>query len=306
MVSGQAIAALDRSIDRLQTARNGSQPRDEPYYTRPRLLQNAHSLPGPTAVGAETSRMSDSYPGSLIGVVAQLSVSSRFSGWVPYQVPMLVLGDAHANTLDRRQALERVYEAVDPDVVLQLGDLFFYDLPVETYFIAGNNEDFDVIDALRHGRVRSRHVKKARLLDSRAVELDGLTIAGLSGNFAPTQYDKPRSALSGDRRRHFVRADVQRLKRVGDVDVLLTHEAPHGTTVREEYSVGCGPIDELLDALDPDLCLVGHHHQYTANQIGDTRVVTLAPAWDEYYELDPDTLALARHDSPVDIDPRRG
>lgn len=213
---------------------------------------------------------------------------------------MLVLGDAHANTAERRRALERVYRAADPDVAIQLGDLFYYELPVETYFIAGNNEDFDVIDALRHGRVRSRNVKNARLLDSRTVEIEGVTFGGLSGNFAPTQYDKPRSALQGDRRRHFVRADVEKLKRVGDVDVLLTHEAPHGTDVAEDYSVGCGPIDELLDALSPALHLVGHHHQHTETSVGDTRVVTVAPAWEYYYELDPEALELCRYETPTD------
>lgn len=212
---------------------------------------------------------------------------------------MLVLGDAHANTPERRQALERAYEVADPDVALQLGDLFFYDLPVETHFIAGNNEDFDVIDALRHGRIRSSEVKNVRLLNSRTVELRGLRIGGLSGNFAPTQYDKPRSALRGERRRHFVRADVERLKRAEDVDVLLAHEAPHGTAVHEDYTVGCQPIDELLEALEPDLCLVGHHHQHTDTEFGDTRVITLAPTWESYYEFDPASLTLERFDAPM-------
>ncbi|MFB6110021.1 MAG: metallophosphoesterase [Halodesulfurarchaeum sp.] len=211
---------------------------------------------------------------------------------------MLVLGDAHANTPARRAALFRAYEAADPDLALQLGDLFYYDLPVETYFIAGNNEDFDVIDALRHGRIRSSRVKNARLLDSRVVELAGLRIGGLSGNFAPTQYEKPRAALRGDRRRHFVREDVAQLEAAGSVDVLMTHEAPHGTSVIEDYPVGCAPIDELIDALDPALCLVGHHHQHTDSTVGDTRVLTAAPAWESYYELDPDTLAVTRHETP--------
>jgi Icc-related predicted phosphoesterase len=210
---------------------------------------------------------------------------------------MLVLGDAHANTPDRRRTLLGIYEAAAGDVVLQLGDLFYYDLPVETYFIAGNNEDFDVIDALRHGRIRSSAVSNARLLDSRTVDLAGLTIGGLSGNYAPTQYDKPRSALRGDRRRHFVREDVEALKRVGDLDVLLTHEAPHGTAVQEEYSVGCRPIDELIEVLDPDLALIGHHHQHTVTTIDGTTVVTAAPAWESYYELDPDSLAVKRFDT---------
>ncbi|MFB6085465.1 MAG: metallophosphoesterase [Halodesulfurarchaeum sp.] len=211
---------------------------------------------------------------------------------------MLVLGDAHANTPERRRALERAYGETDATVALQLGDLFTYDLPAETYFIAGNNEDFDVIDALRHGRIRSRDVRNARLLDSRTVEIRGLTVGGLSGNYAPTQYDKPRSALRGERRRHFVRADVEQLKRVGAVDVLLTHEAPHGTDVAEEYSVGCRPIDDLLEALSPALHLVGHHHQHTETTVGDTRVITVAPAWECYYELDPATLELSRYQTP--------
>lgn len=211
---------------------------------------------------------------------------------------MLVLGDAHANTPDRRRALLSAYEAADPDVALQLGDLFYYDLPVETYFIGGNNEDFDAIDALRHGRIRSSAVENARLLDGETVDLRGLTIGGLSGNFAPTQYEKPRSALRGDRRRHFVREDVERLKQARDVEVLLTHEAPHGTAVREEYAVGCRPIDDLLDALDPELCLVGHHHQHTDTQVGSTRVLTVAPAWESYYDLDPETLEVVRFDTP--------
>ena len=211
---------------------------------------------------------------------------------------MLVLGDAHANTPDRREALFRAYEAADPDLALQLGDLFYYDLPVETYFIAGNNEDFDVIDALRHGRIRSSEVKNARLLDSQVIDVAGLRIGGLSGNFAPTQYEKPRAALRGDRRRHFVREDVEQLKAAGSVDVLMTHEAPHGTSVEEDYPVGCKPVDELIETLEPDLCLAGHHHQHTETSLGDTRVITVAPAWEYYYELDPATLSVTRYQTP--------
>jgi len=59
---------------------------------------------------------------------------------------MLVLGDAHADSPERREALLAAYRATDESVTLQLGDLMYYDLPVQTYFIAGNNEDFDVID----------------------------------------------------------------------------------------------------------------------------------------------------------------
>ena len=212
---------------------------------------------------------------------------------------MLVLGDAHANEPARRRALFAALRAGGEDVALQTGDLFYYDLPVETYFIAGNNEDFDVIDALRHGRLESSEVRNVNLIASDAVEVEGLRVGGLSGNYAPTQYDKPREALYEQRRRHFVRGDVERAKKLDDVDVFLAHEVPHGTPVQEDYNVGCTAIDEILAALEPDLCLAGHHHQHTESTVGSTRVVTLAPAWEYYYHLDPDTLELTRHETPT-------
>jgi Icc-related predicted phosphoesterase len=212
---------------------------------------------------------------------------------------MLVLGDAHATTPDRRQSLFAAYRAADAEVALQAGDLMYYALPIPTYFVAGNNEDFDVVEALRHGRLESDDVSNAVLLHSTAETVQGLRVAGLSGNYAPTQFEKSRDQLYDDRRRHFVREDVERVKRLEDVDVFIAHEAPHGLPVTEEYDVGCKHVDDVLEALEPDLCLVGHHHEHAESEFGPTRVVSLAPAWESYYELDPETLSLSRHDTPT-------
>ena len=211
---------------------------------------------------------------------------------------MLVLGDAHADSPDRRRALFAAYRAAEADVALQLGDLLYYDLPVPTYFIAGNNEDFDVIDAMRNGRVESSRVHNGYLLASTVAEVEGLRVAGLSGNYAPSQFDRPRPNLHGERRRHFVHDDVEKAKKLTDVDVLLTHEAPHGLPVSEDYEVGCPYVDELIEALEPDLCLVGHHHQHAETTYGDTRVVSVGPVWKEYYLLDPETLELTAFPTP--------
>ncbi len=210
---------------------------------------------------------------------------------------MLVLGDAHADDADERAALLAAYEAADADAALQVGDLGWYDLPVETWFVAGNNEDLDVVDALRAGEAVSG-VRNAHLLASTATEVAGLRVAGLSGNYAPTQYDRPREDLAGDRRRHFVREDVERLAALGDVDVLLTHEAPTGL-LYYGYDPGCEHVTDLLDATDPDLCLVGHHHRHREAEIRGCRVVSLAPVWEHYYTLDPDDLTLVAHETPV-------
>ena len=212
---------------------------------------------------------------------------------------MLVLGDAHADNPERRGALLAAYRAADPDAALQLGDLLYYDLPAPTWFVAGNNEDFDVIDALRRGDATLTSAERPRLLASTAAEVCGLRVAGLSGNYAPTRYERSRDELAGDRRRHFVRSEVERAKSLADVDVFLSHEAPHGLMrVDGGRDPGCTAVDEILRAVEPDLCLVGHHHRHADGTFGPTRVVSLAPAWSGYYTLDPATLELDRHPRP--------
>ncbi|WP_254531807.1 metallophosphoesterase family protein [Natrinema gelatinilyticum] len=206
---------------------------------------------------------------------------------------MLVLGDAHAAEPNRRRILLELYRSLGPDHVLQVGDLERYDLPAPTWFVAGNNEDFDVVDALRAGDTSGTN--NVHLLASTAATVEGCCVAGLSGNFAPTKYDRSRADLSADQRRHFTREDVERAAALKDVDVFLTHEAPTGL-LWYGYDPGCEHVDELLETLSPSLCLVGHHHRHREVDVHGTRVVSLAPAWERYYELDPKTLALESRD----------
>jgi Icc-related predicted phosphoesterase len=213
---------------------------------------------------------------------------------------MLVLGDSHATTPDRRAALLSAYEAVDPEVALHLGDLGHYDLPAPTWFVAGNNEDFDVVDALRTGESPAG-VRNATLLASTVFEVQGLRVAGLSGNYAPTRFEKSRDELVGDRRRHFVREEVGQAARLEDVDVFLTHEAPEGL-IYYGYEPGCEYVTDLVSVLDPERCLVGHHHVHREGEVAGVRTVALAPVWEGYYTMDPGTLALEFHETDVEAE----
>lgn len=211
---------------------------------------------------------------------------------------MLVLGDAHASDPENRRALLSAYDAADANLALQMGDLQYYDLPTPTWFIAGNNEELDAIEALRTG-ARGERMGNAHLLDSSAVEREGLRIAGLSGNYAPSQFEKSRGELDGDRRRHFVEDDVERAAELDDIDVFLAHEAPHGLLETDGYDVGCKHVDRILRSVEPELCLVGHHHEYVESDFGGTRVVGLAPVWERYYTLDAETLTLERFPTQI-------
>jgi Icc-related predicted phosphoesterase len=212
---------------------------------------------------------------------------------------MLVLGDAHADDPANRQALLHAYDAAEESCALQAGDLMYYDLPYRTYFVAGNNEDFDVIDALRRGDRSLTGEDRPQLLASTVAEIEGLRAAGLSGNYAPTRYGKSRDELRGDRRRHFTHEDVERALRLTDIDVFLAHEAPHGLISNADYEVGNRYVDTIIEELSPALCLVGHHHRHAESTIGGTRVVSLAPVWESYYRLDPATLSLVRYETPT-------
>ncbi|MFC6725051.1 metallophosphoesterase [Halobium palmae] len=212
---------------------------------------------------------------------------------------MTVLGDAHADDPANREALLAAYAAAEAPVALQLGDLLHYDLPTPTYFVAGNNEDLDVVEALRAGDdLDVEGVSNLVLVASRALEIGDLKIAGLSGNYAPTQYEKSRAELAGERRRHFVESEVKAAMDLHDVDVFIAHEAPHGVLDADGYDVGCRPVDRILSELEPDLCLVGHHHRHAEGTFGSTRVVVCAPVWESYYALDPETLELERFATP--------
>jgi predicted phosphodiesterase len=203
---------------------------------------------------------------------------------------MLVLGDSHASDPDKRDALLAAYEAADADVALHVGDLEHYDPPVTTYFIAGNNEDFDVIGSMRENATLGE--RNARLLASTAADVQGVRVAGLSGNYSPTRYEKSRDELSGDRRRHLTREDVRAATELDGVDVFLTHESPQGFLGR-----GCAHVDDILRALRPDLCLVGHYHRHAEGRFEETRLVGLEPVWESYYRLDPETFELERYDA---------
>ena len=152
-------------------------------------------------------------------------------------------------------------------------------LPAPLHFIKGNNEGFDVLAA---GALPANlHFLPNAVLRT----VDGVRVAGLGGTFAPTWYETPAAALphptrgtaaSGggapravrdDKRRHFVREEVDGCGRLGHVDVFMTHEAPRpyvvGSGGRRGMDAGKTPVNEVLAALKPRLHLFGHHHRFT-------------------------------------------
>jgi predicted phosphodiesterase len=98
-----------------------------------------------------------------------------------------------------------------------------------------------------------------------------------------------------DKRRHFVREEVERCKALRDIDVLLTHEAPRpylaGAGPRRN-DAGKTPINEILAAVKPRLHLFGHHHRFTDQERQGVRSVGLDLVGRSYLLIDRDSLEL--------------
>ena len=216
------------------------------------------------------------------------------------------LGDIHGDFAGARRVIER-----HPDVPFWLcvGDLAdgegrYESLPAPVYWIKGNNENFDAIAA---GAVpEPLHY----LPNARPTDIGGIRVAGLGGTFAPSWYDTAASALPhprkgsakatelADKRRHFVREEVDACRTLTGVDVFLSHEAARpyfaGTGARRN-DAGKTAINEILASMRPRLHLFGHHHRFTEQEREGVRSVGLELVGDSHLLIDADTLAYERY-----------
>jgi len=104
------------------------------------------------------------------------------------------------------------------------------------YWIKGNNEQFDRIADWEAGHPSPRNLRYIK--NGTATRVGPLVVAGVGGTYAPKWYDTPAALLphtpKDDKRRHFVREEIEACKRLRGVDILMTHEAPRPFIVSDE------------------------------------------------------------------------
>jgi hypothetical protein len=164
------------------------------------------------------------------------------------------------------------------------------------HFIKGNNEGFD---ALAGGQLPANVYY---LPNGTLRTVGGVRIAGFGGTFAPSWYDTPAAELPhprkgtpkatalADKRRHFVREEVDACKALDDVDVFMTHEAPRPYRVGR-MDAGKTPVNDVLAAVIPRLHLFGHHHRFSEQQAQGVRSVGLDLVSRAYLIVDSENLA---------------
>ena len=219
------------------------------------------------------------------------------------------LADIHGNFDAMRAAMER-----HPDVPFWLcvGDVAsrtgaYPDPAVPLYWIKGNNEDFDRIAAWESGRDMVAHLHFIPNGTSRTV--GPLTVAGLGGTYAPTWYETAAAALPhkprDDKRRHFVREQVEACKRMRGIDILMTHEAARPFVIVDEPQEGRKPfrrdagkpaINDVLASMKPRLHLCGHHHRFVETVREGVRSVCIDRVNRSYLLIDAATLEYQKVD----------
>ncbi len=226
------------------------------------------------------------------------------------------LGDIHG-------AFDTVVDimARHPDVPfwLQVGDVAsndgtYFTPPRPLYWIKGNNEDFDVVADAAAGRSPAPTLHY--LVNGGPHQVGPWRLAALGGTFAPSWYHSPVAALPpsrgqravgasvklgksrDDKRRHFVRDEVQVCKGLTEIDVFLTHEAPRPFyPAGRRIDAGKTVINEVLAALHPRLHLFGHHHEFTDSMRQGVRSIGLDVVTRSYLLIDSDTMRCERQET---------
>ena len=209
------------------------------------------------------------------------------------------VGDLHGDF----DALDRVM-ARHPEVAFWIcpGDLASdageYPRPHSPlYWIKGNNEDFDFVAAQPAGGGTLPHLHY--IPNGKVIEAGGFRLAGLGGTHAPTWYERPASDLRrlsarDDRRRHFVRSEVEACSVMKRIDILLTHEAARPYPLPRVRDAGKTPINEVLAAMHPRLHVFGHHHRYTVAERQQVPSIGLEQVSDSYLLINGKTFAHQR------------
>ena len=218
------------------------------------------------------------------------------------------IADIHGNFEAMRQAMLR---HADVPLWICVGDVAsstgaYPEPPAPLYWIKGNNERFDRIADWEVGRdvLPNLHYIK----NGTSMRVGPLIVTGVGGTYAPKWYDTPAALLphtpKDDKRRHFVREEIEACKRLRDVDILMTHEAPRPFIVSDEerpsagkrWHAGKAAINDLMASVKPRLHLCGHHHRFAESDREGVRSVCIDRINRSYLLIDASTLEYRKID----------
>lgn len=196
---------------------------------------------------------------------------------------LILLGDIHSKWGPVQRIAE--HERSEDSAILCVGDLCNYQFDVlqgqRFVFVWGNH---DSERFLREQTTKQKAGDSVYALTPGDVYTlaDGTRVAGLSGVYSDHFFGEADRPL-----KYYGAEDVEKMKAIQGVDILLTHEAPAGIGLEKEgRDIGRQEIADIIVAMQPRLAVFGHHHIYHEGQIGATRVIGLEQPKNSYVLLD--------------------
>lgn len=233
---------------------------------------------------------------------------------------VMLVGDVHGQF----DTMVNYQHAFDPDLTLQVGDLepvrnaddcaeltgpdkynkvkdfpAYWEgsksIPSETVFIGGNHEPRKLLYDHDPNYGNSPYlIENLRYIGRfNIIQHNGLTIAGLTGNYSPKIYDwtqnkrlqyaKNRNWRKHKRIGYFTHDEVSQLINKAqeyEVDILLTHEWPEEKLFvdkpKSNRSFGVEPMTKLAKALNPTIYAAGHIHHHHKTELKNLKTTFVA------------------------------
>jgi Icc-related predicted phosphoesterase len=153
----------------------------------------------------------------------------------------------------------------DIDLVLSCGDLdagylsfLVTVLPVPLLFVPGNHD-------LTYEK---KPPEGCDSIDDRVVSVKGAVVGGLGGSFWYNGKDLQYTETQMARR---VRRLSRKVKKIGRIDILVTHAPPSGIHDQEDMChTGFRAFLDLIDTLHPQVLVHGHTHEVYGKKDRDT------------------------------------
>ena len=148
--------------------------------------------------------------------------------------------------------------------------------PVPVYFINGNHEDFNIIEKICAQPIPNLNYMKNGMV----YDIDGVRFGAIGGNYSPTRFklDKKHKKLQGVRRKHFNYQDIENLKQIKNIDVIIAHECPLDVGLISKFDkkeCGSKEIRELIEEIQPKYYFHGHYHRFNETKINKSKVIGL-------------------------------
>jgi hypothetical protein len=160
-------------------------------------------------------------------------------------------------------------------------------VPVRTYFVNGNNEDFDFLNAVKlsgdleiikdlfyipNGTVAEIEISPDAEKTESGGETGGngkkerLTVAGIGGKYGPEYF------WHNEADRHYTKREIDNLLKYEDgIDIFISHDAPEGVLIegndKNRYYPKAVGLRDLILKLKPKMVFFGHHHGICKSEI---------------------------------------